>query len=123
MDAAQHVIRAATQRAAALAEADEERLGQLLHERFRWTAHTGESYDREEYVRRNTDGRTVWRSQELGEPDVVVVDGTGVLHAVVTDVIVREGSEVTFRMPVTQVWVREDDAWRCLAGHAGPRLD
>jgi hypothetical protein len=27
-----------------------------------------------------------------------------------------------FRMPMTQVWVRASSGWRCLAGHAGPRL-
>jgi hypothetical protein len=27
-----------------------------------------------------------------------------------------------FRMPMTQVWVRADGRWQCLAGHAGPRL-
>jgi hypothetical protein len=27
----------------------------------------------------------------------------------------------TFRMPMTQVWVRVVDRWTCLAGHAGTR--
>jgi hypothetical protein len=45
------------------------------------------------------------------------------LVAVVTDVVLRDGGEVAFQMPVTQVWVRRDNDWTCLAGHAGPRLD
>ena len=122
VDATQQVLRAATARAAALAGGDGAGLAELLHDEFRWTSHLGETYGREEYVRRNTGGQTVWVSQDLGAA-VVVVDGdTAVLQAVAIDVVVRDGDEVTFRMPVTQVWVRRDGVWTCLAGHAGPRL-
>ena len=120
-DEERQVLPAAQARASALAEGDGAALVALLHERFRWTAHVGETYDRDEYVRRNTDGQTVWRSQTLGNPVVVVVGDTAVLHAEVSDVVMRDGSEVTFRMPVTQVWVRPAGSWLCLAGHAGPR--
>jgi hypothetical protein len=83
----------------------------------------GETYDRAEYVRRNTEGRTVWRSQTLGNTAVVVVGDTAVLRAEVVDVVLPNGGEPeTFRMPMTQVWVREAGTWRCLSGHAGPRL-
>ena len=121
MDAAEQVIRAAESRAAALADADAERLSGLLHEEFRWTAHVGETYSRQEYVRRNTGGDTVWRSQDLSGADVVVVGDTAVLHAEVTDVVRSGDGSETFRMPMTQVWVRQDGDWKCLAGHAGPR--
>lgn len=123
MNAAQQVIRAAEARASALAEGDAERLSDLLHEDFRWTAHVGETYSRQEYIRRNTEGHTVWRSQYLSNPEVVIVGETAVLYAEVTDVV-RSGNDdsETFRMPMTQVWVRLGDDWKCLAGHAGPRL-
>ncbi len=122
MDAAHQVIRAAEARASALADADAGRLSDLLHEDFRWTAHVGETYDRQEYVRRNTEGQTVWRSQQLSGTEVVVVGDTAVLYAEVTDVVLSDDDEAqTFRMPMTQVWVREGDTWRCLTGHAGPR--
>jgi hypothetical protein len=82
----------------------------------------GESYSRSEYVRRNTEGHTVWRSQRLSDVEVVVVNDTAVLHAEVTDEVLGEGdAPETFRMPMTQVWVRQVDGWMCLAGHAGPR--
>ena len=120
MNAAQQVVSAAEERAAALAAGDADRLSGLLHEDFRWTSHVGETYGRSEYVRRNTEGHTVWRSQDLGGAEVVVVGDTAVLHAEVTDVVLAEGDRPeTFRMPVTQVWVRLDGSWRCLAGHAG----
>jgi hypothetical protein len=121
-DPVQQVLRAAGERAGALAGADSGRLTQLLHEDFRWTSHVGESYSRDVYVRRNTEGHTTWVSQDLGAAHVVVDGDTAVLQTVVTDVILVEGDEVAFRMPVTQVWVRRHDAWTCLAGHAGPRL-
>ena len=79
MDAAQEVLAAAESRAVALAAADAERLTDLLHEDFRWTAHVGDTYDRTEYVRRNTQGPTVWHSQTLVDPEVVVVGDTAVL--------------------------------------------
>jgi hypothetical protein len=54
--------------------------------------------------------------------DVVVVGDTAVLRAEVVDVVLSgQGEPVTFRMPMTQVWVRQGDAWSCLGGHAGPR--
>ena len=123
MDAAQQVIRAAEARAAALAEGDAKRLSELLHEDFRWTAHVGETYGRQEYIRRNTAGHTRWRSQVLRSPEVVVVGETAVLYAEVTDQVLSGDDDAeTFRMPMTQVWVRSGGDWRCLAGHAGPRL-
>ena len=121
MDAAEQVIDAAEARASALADADADRLSDLLHEEFRWTAHVGETYSRQEYIRRNTEGDTVWRSQDLSGADVVVVGDTAVLYAEVTDVVLADDGSETFRMPMTQVWVRQDGGWKCLAGHAGPR--
>ena len=54
--------------------------------------------------------------------DVVVVGDTAVLYVEVTDVVLTDDEEPeTFRMPMTQVWVRRDGDWKCLAGHAGPR--
>jgi hypothetical protein len=117
----EQVLEAAKQRARALVRGDGEGLEQLLHEDFRWTSHVGETYGRAEYIRRNTEGETVWRSQELDGVEVVVVGDTALLNAEVTDVVQRDGRGETFRMPMTQVWVRDAGTWRCLAGHAGPR--
>ena len=115
------VLAAAQARADALGAGDAAALTALLHEDFRWTSHVGETYDRDEYVRRNTAGTTVWRSQELGDGLVVVVADTGALYAEVVDVVEgADGTPTAYRMPVTQVWVREGPHWRCLAGHAGP---
>ena len=122
MDDAQQVIEAAEARASALADGDAKRLLSLLHEEFRWTSHVGETYNRQEYVRRNTEGHTVWRSQDLRGADVVIVGDTAVLYAEVTDVVLADnGRSEAFRMPMTQVWVRQAGDWKCLAGHAGPR--
>ena len=119
----EQVLAAARARATALARGDAAALLQLLDERFRWTTHLGEVLDRTEYVTRNTGGDTVWHSQDLSEPRVVVVGDTAVLHCGVTDVVVSGVHEPEeFRMPMTQVWIRASNGWRCLAGHAGPRL-
>lgn len=117
------VMVAAEARASALAAGDAVRLRELLHERFRWTTHVGTTYDREEYVRRNTGGVTVWQAQQLVDPRITVVGDAAVLHAQVRDVVVTAaGDPETFTMPMTQVWVRGGSGWLCLAGHAGPRL-
>lgn len=122
MDAEREVLAAAEERASALAAGDAERLSTLLHGDFRWTSNVGDTYSRSEYIRRNTEGDTVWRSQQLSSAEVVVVGDTAVLYAEVTDVVLSENDEPeTFRMPVTQVWVRLNHSWKCLAGHAGPR--
>jgi ketosteroid isomerase-like protein len=58
----------------------------------------------------------------MRDVDVVVVGDTAVLRSEVVDVVLSEdGQPITFRMPMTQIWVREGDAWSCLGGHAGPR--
>lgn len=122
MEDAEEVMAAAEARATALALGDAEGLSRLLHEEFRWTTHAGETFSRAEYVRRNTEGHTAWRSQTLSDAEVVVVDDTAVLRAEVADVVLSAEHEAeTFRMPMTQVWVRLPDGWQCLAGHAGPR--
>ena len=94
----------------------------LLHRDFRWRSHLGDTYGRSEYGRRNTEGDTVWRSQRLSSAEVVVVGDNAVLHAEVTDEVLSGDDETeTFRMPMTQVWVRLNRSWTCLAGHAAPR--
>ncbi len=51
-----------------------------------------------------------------------VVGDVVVLRCTVADFVdTGRGSEV-LRMPMTQVWIRADAQWVCLAGHAGPRL-
>lgn len=121
VDVQGQVIRAAEARGRALAECDAEGLRRILHEDFRWTSHTGTTLGREEYIHRNTAGVVRWRSQELSGVEVSVVGDTAVLLAEVTDVVIRDEGDETFRMPMTQTWVRQDGEWRCLAGHAGPR--
>ena len=121
-DARSAVLDAARERAAALVSADAARLEDLLHPEFRWTAHTGRHLDRAAYVEGNTGGATTWLSQDLGDPEVVVVDTTAVLRTTVTDTVERGDGPEVFVMPLTQVWVLGPTGWRCLAGHAGPRL-
>jgi ketosteroid isomerase-like protein len=116
------VAEAARARARALASGDPAQLEALLHEDFRWVSHIGQTFDRSTYVAANAGGPTHWHSQALTDVEVVVVDRTAVLSAVVTDEVDRGSGREVFRMPVTQVWVRDTDRWRCLAGHAGPRL-
>jgi hypothetical protein len=119
---ADDVHRAALRRAAALVAADRTVLLELLHPDFRWTSHTGEVLDREAYIDSNTGGGSRWSSQDLVDPDVVVVQDTGVLRCLVVDAVDRGRGKEEFRMPMTQVWVRSGSGWACLAGHAGPRL-
>jgi hypothetical protein len=55
---------------------------------------------------------------------VAVVGDTAVLRCTAVDTVDVGGTgPQTFTMPMTQTWVRTQDGWRCLAGHAGPRLD
>jgi cold shock CspA family protein len=114
------LVVAARARAAALATNDAENLLRLLHPDFTWTSHRGEVLDRASYVRGNTDGSLTWLEQRLEEVRTRIVGDTGVLTCVAHDRVVRDGVELTFTMPVTQTWVREQHQWRCLAGHAGP---
>lgn len=121
MNQADEVLRAAESRAEALAGGEPDRLRRLLHPEFRWTSHRGELFDRESYVLANT--RSVrWVKQRLEDPEITVVGDTALLLCTADDTVVRDGEELGFRMPVTQVWVRQHKGWVCLAGHAGPLL-
>ena len=95
----------------------------MLHPDFRWTSFRGEVFDRDTYVAANTAGDLVWHAQRLDEVTITVVGDTGILTAVVTDEVERDGSRETFRLRVTQTWVRAAAGWICLSGHAGPRLE
>ncbi|WP_158294097.1 nuclear transport factor 2 family protein [Kribbella sp. VKM Ac-2568] len=106
-----------------LANSDEvDRLRSLLHPDFHWTSHLSEEFDRERYVSSNTGGSLAWNAQSLTGTEVVVVGDAATLRCVVTDHVDAGGGAESFRMPMTQTWVRVADRWLCLAGHAGPRL-
>ncbi|WP_433043862.1 nuclear transport factor 2 family protein [Dactylosporangium sp. CS-033363] len=118
------VVAAATARAAALAARDRGALEALLHPRLRWTTYDGRVLDRAAYLAGNTAGELTWLSQTLEDVDVAVAtDAVAVLTAVAVDVVRRgSGPAETFRLRLTQTWLREPGhGWRCLAGHAGPR--
>ncbi len=122
MSARTDVEAAARARAEALVTGDVHQLRALLHPDFHWTSHRGDRFDREAYLRANTGAGLRWQGQELSNVEVVVVGEAAVLTATVIDRVERDGVSDTFRMPMTQVWVRDPrGAWVCLAGHAGPR--
>jgi hypothetical protein len=114
----EEVARAAARRAVALAEGDEAALRQLMHPALRWTTFRGEVLDYEAYITGNTRGDLRWRAQHLEDVQVAVVAGTGILTAAVTDEVSRDWRDQTFRLRLTQTWVRTPQGWRCLAGHA-----
>jgi hypothetical protein len=116
------VIDAAEQRAEALSSGDPGRLRDLLHPHFMWTSHKGEVFDRDSYVASNTGGALRWKSQRLLNTDVRVTGNVAVIRAQVIDEVERNDQLETFRMPVTQIWIEQEEAWRCLGGHAGPSL-
>jgi ketosteroid isomerase-like protein len=119
---ADDVVAAAQRRARALAERDAETLLALHHPDLRWTTFRGDVLDRESYVRGNTEGELVWRAQRLEDVEVHAAADAAVLTAVVVDEVERAGARETYRLRLTQTWVRGADGWVCLAGHAGPQL-
>jgi hypothetical protein len=97
-------------------------LRDLLHPQFRWISHTGERFDRDSYVESNTDGTTRWSRQELSSVDVVAHDTTAVLRCEVLDEVDHGDGVEEYQLSMTQVWVRYENRWVCLVGHAGPTL-
>jgi Domain of unknown function (DUF4440) len=51
---------------------------------------------------------------------VAAAGDAAVLTGVVVDEVEHAGERVTNRLRLTQVWVRGETGWTCLAGHAGP---
>ena len=117
------VLAAAERRARALAAGDAAALLALHHPALRWTTFRGDVLDRESYVRGNTDGSLQWLEQRLENATVVVEGDTAVLTAVVVDEVERKRRRETFRLRLTQTWVRDGDGWVVLAGHAGPPVE
>lgn len=122
MTDADDVLAAATKRAEALADGDVAALRSLMHPHLRWTTYRGEVLNRLAYVEGNTGNGLRWHSQRLVEPSVVVVGDTAVLTAEVLDEVDANDGRETFRLRLTQTWVRSEGRWVCLSGHAGPRL-
>ncbi len=110
---------AAARRAAALAARDEAALRALMHPDLQWTTFRNDVLGYEQYVTGNTRGELVWRAQRLDDVRVTVVADTAVLTAWVTDEVTRDGRDMEFRVRLTQTWVRTQQGWRCLSGHAG----
>lgn len=106
-------------RAAALAARDEAALRTLMHPALQWTTFRNDVLGYEEYVAGNTRGELMWRAQRLDDVRVTVVADTAVLTAWVTDEVTRDGRDLEFRVRLTQTWVRTEQGWRCLSGHAG----
>ena len=121
-DPSEEVLEAARQRAAALPPGTVIGSASSLHPHFRWISHAGESFDHDSYLDSNTTGDLHWTGQEMNEVQVVMHERTAVLRCQVVDRFDRGHGPEEFAMPMTQVWVRQDDGrWVCLAGHAGPR--
>lgn len=118
----QEILEAAKRRAAALVERDAAALLALHHPDLRWTTHRGDVLDRESYVRGNTEGELMWIEQRLENAVVVIEGDTAVLTGMVVDEVERDGRSETFRLRLTQTWVRTGEGWVVLAGHAGPKV-
>jgi uncharacterized protein (TIGR02246 family) len=117
------VLQAATERAEALRRGDAGTLRSLMHPQLRWTTFRGAVLDRDDYINGNTNGSLRWHAQRLLDPRVAVVGDTAVLTAVVADDVTHDGGRETYRLRLTQTWVRQDGKWLCLSGHAGPRVE
>ena len=122
LDAKQAVFSAAQVRAVALATGDTETLLALHHPDFRWVTAEGEQLDRHGYVETYTGGDLRWRSQQLVDPDVVIVGDTAVLWCTVEHEMVTPDGTQRFKRRMTQTWSLTPDGWRCIAGHAGHHL-
>jgi hypothetical protein len=89
-----------------------------MHPGLQWTNFRGTVLSYEEYIGGNTGEDPRWRAQRLDNVKVVVVGDTAVLTAAVTDEVTRNGRDTSFRLRLTQTWIRTPEGWRCLAGHA-----
>jgi hypothetical protein len=118
----QDVLDAALERADALKRRDGECLGRLLHPKFCWISHKGDQFDRDTYLRSNMDGQNTWHAQTLEQPRITILGTTAVLTCIVTDDVSTMAGRRQNRMPMTQVWIHEDERWLLVAGHAGPLL-
>lgn len=114
------ILQAAQERAAALIARDAAALGRLLHPALRWTTFRGEVLDKESYIAGNTGGDLRWFDQRLEDVDILIAGDTAVVVAVVVDKVERGGVPASFRLRLTQTWVKTESGWLCLAGHAGP---
>jgi hypothetical protein len=74
-------------------------------------SHDGQVFDRETYVRANTTGTPEWHGQRLDDPHMVIVGGTGVLRCMVIDDVDAGAGRQSYRMPMTQTWVRAREGW------------
>lgn len=118
----QDVLDAALERADALKRRDGECLGRLLHPKFCWISHKGDQFDRDTYLRSNIDGQNTWHAQTLEQSKITIFGTTAVLTCIVTDDVSTVVGRRQNRMPMTQVWIHEDERWLLVAGHAGPLL-
>jgi hypothetical protein len=114
------VLRAATDRATALAARDWPRFAELLHPDFVYTSSQGRRLDRAAYLDFVQHGPLRWNAQWIEDARVVVDGGTAVLTGVVVDDVVTDDGEHLLRFATTQTYVGGSGGWRYLAGQTAP---
>jgi hypothetical protein len=114
------VLAVVTARAEALAGQDWSVVDGQLHPDFVYTNSRGEQLSRSDYLDFLRDGPLRWRRQSLESPLVRVVGDVAVLAAVVVDDLLVDGEPLVLRFATTQTYVRDDGAWRYLAGQTSP---
>jgi ketosteroid isomerase-like protein len=121
-DATADAVRSvAAERSAALVRKDVAALDRILAPEFVYTNASGEVLDKEKYLARYVrDPNVRWLSQELEDVEVRVAGDIAVVTCRVRDRAEFGGQSLDAAFRSTYVYVREEEGWRCIAGHTGP---
>jgi hypothetical protein len=115
---AEEIVRLAEARSAALVGKDLAAMDRLLADTFRYTNASGIVLTKGEYFEHYVESSHVrWAEQAMDEVAVTVYGQAAVLTCRVRDVgqYGEQPFDVFYRS--TFLWVRDNGAWRCAAGH------
>ena len=91
-----------------------EKLAPLFHEKSKFV-HMSGTWKKEEELEIIKTGSIWYKKTDVHDVDVEVVDGTAVLWSRITLLADVRGSEVTTQFTVTEVYKKQENAWKLLA--------
>ncbi|MGD9802354.1 MAG: nuclear transport factor 2 family protein [Hyphomicrobiaceae bacterium] len=100
----------------AIVKADKAKLTELAHEKLAYCHSSGKLETRDEYVTAYTNGKNTYKNLTLADHQNIVAGNNAIARHTFAAEIDRGGGKVdNIKIGITQVWVKENGAWKLLA--------
>jgi ketosteroid isomerase-like protein len=100
----------------AIIKADKAKLAELAHDKLAYCHSSGRLETKDQYVTAYTNGKNTYKSLTFGDHQNIVAGDNAVARHTFAAEIDRGGGKIdNIKIGVTQVWVKQNGAWKLLA--------